>query len=53
MPSIKTSPSLQAFNALWDEWIPSGTAPVRACLHAPLTDPAMRIEIQMVAAAGG
>lgn len=44
---------LAAFNALWDEWIPSGTAPVRACLHAPLTDPAMRIEIQMVAAAGG
>ena len=41
---------LPAFNALWDAWIPAGCAPVRACLHVALTNPAMRIEIQGVAA---
>lgn len=41
---------LAAFNALWDDWVPAGCAPVRACIHAPLTDPRMRVEIQMMAA---
>lgn len=41
---------LAGFNALWDEWVPAGCAPVRACIHAPLTDPRMRVEIQMMAA---
>lgn len=41
---------LAAFNALWDDWIPAGSAPVRACLHAALTDPRMRVEIQATAA---
>lgn len=41
---------LDAFNAIWDEWVPAGHAPVRACVHAALTDPRMRVEIQMVAA---
>lgn len=41
---------LAAFNALWDAWVPAGCAPVRACIHAPLTDARMRVEIQMTAA---
>lgn len=41
---------LDAFNFLWDEWIPAGSAPVRACIHASLTDPRMRLEIQGMAA---
>ena len=41
---------LAEFNAIWDEWIPAGHAPVRACVHAALTDPRMRVEIQLIAA---
>lgn len=41
---------LPAFNALWDDWVPQGCAPVRACIHARLTHPAMRLEITVQAA---
>lgn len=41
---------LAGFNAVWDDWVPAGCAPVRACIHAPLTDARMRVEIQMMAA---
>lgn len=41
---------LPAFNALWDAWIPQGCAPVRACIHARLTNPNMRVEITLQAA---
>lgn len=41
---------LAAFNELWDAWVPQGHAPVRACIHAPLTRPEMRVEIQLAAA---
>ncbi|MBI2276004.1 MAG: RidA family protein [Dechloromonas sp.] len=41
---------LAGFNAVWDDWVPAGCAPVRACIHAPLTDPRLRVEIQMMAA---
>lgn len=41
---------LTDFNRLWEAWLPAGTAPVRACIHAALTDPRMRVEIQAIAA---
>ena len=41
---------LAAFNSIWEAWLPSGCAPVRACIHAPLTNPLMRVEIQAIAA---
>ncbi len=41
---------LGGFNEVWDAWVPSGCAPVRACIHAQLTKPAMRVEIQAIAA---
>lgn len=41
---------LDEFNRLWDEWVPAGSAPVRACIHAALTDARMRVEIQATAA---
>jgi enamine deaminase RidA (YjgF/YER057c/UK114 family) len=40
------------FNELWAEWIPDEHAPVRACIHAALTDPRLRVEIQLIAAVG-
>ena len=39
------------FNALWDEWIPDGHAPVRACVHSALASPDLRVELVITAAA--
>lgn len=39
-----------AMNAVWDDWVPDGTAPVRACVEARLANPDMRVEIVAVAA---
>lgn len=41
-----------AMNAVWDAWVPEGTAPVRACIQARLADPDMRVEMVVVAARG-
>jgi len=40
-----------AVNALWDEWLPEGSAPCRACVQvAALAQPDWRIEIALTAA---
>ena len=39
-----------AVNAVWDDWVPPGCAPVRACVEARLAHPGYRIEIVVVAA---
>lgn len=39
-----------AMNAVWEDWVPEGTAPVRACIEARLANPDMRVEIVIVAA---
>jgi enamine deaminase RidA (YjgF/YER057c/UK114 family) len=41
-----------AMNAAWDEWVPQGDTPARATVQARLANPAYRVEIQLVAAAG-
>jgi enamine deaminase RidA (YjgF/YER057c/UK114 family) len=41
-----------AMNAAWDEWVPQGDTPARATVQARLANPAYRVEIQIVAAAG-
>ena len=43
---------LEAFNAVWDQWVPPGTAPVRACVQARLGNPRYKVELQVTAAAG-
>ena len=40
----------EAMNAVWDAWVPEGTAPVRACIGARLANPLYRIEAVVVAA---
>ena len=37
-------------NEVWDEWVPEGTAPVRACVEAKLANPGYRIEMVVTAA---
>jgi enamine deaminase RidA (YjgF/YER057c/UK114 family) len=40
-----------AMNAVWDAWVPAGSAPARACVKvAGLVDPGWRIEIALTAA---
>jgi len=39
-----------ALNAIWDDWVPAGQAPVRACLQARLSHPGYRLEIVATAA---
>lgn len=38
-----------AFNAIWDDWVPEGAAPVRACVEARLAEPSDLVEIQITA----
>lgn len=39
-----------AMNAVWDAWVPEGSAPVRACIQARLANPGYRVEIALTAA---
>ena len=41
---------IAAMNAVWDDWVPAGTAPARACVEAKLANPGYRIEAVVVAA---
>jgi enamine deaminase RidA (YjgF/YER057c/UK114 family) len=41
---------LDAFNAVWDAWVPAGTAPVRACVQARLGKIGYKVELQVTAA---
>ena len=47
---LKDIEDIAAFNALWDAWIPAGTAPVRACVQARLAHEGYRVEVQLIAA---
>ena len=39
-----------AMNAVWDDWLPAGCAPARACVQARLAKPEYRVEIALTAA---
>ena len=41
---------LDAFNAVWDAWVPPGAAPVRACVQARLGKAGYKVELQVTAA---
>ena len=38
-------------NEVWDNWIPEGEAPARACVQAQMASPELKVEISVVAAA--
>ena len=42
-----------AMNRAWDRWLDPAAKPARMTVQAPLVDPAWRVEITGVAAAGG
>ncbi|HEY6897957.1 MAG TPA: RidA family protein [Rhodocyclaceae bacterium] len=39
-----------AMNAVWDAWLPPGTAPARACIEARLANPGYGVEMVVIAA---
>ena len=39
-------------NAVWDQWVPQGHAPVRACVEARMARPDLLVEVSIVAARG-
>lgn len=47
---LKDIADIAAFNEQWDTWIPTGTAPVRACVQTRLAHEGYKIEIQLTAA---
>lgn len=47
---IKDISMLNEMNEVWDNWVPEGYAPARACIIADTTDPMQWVEIVVVAA---
>lgn len=47
---IKDMKYFSAMNAVWDNWIPAGYAPARACVTASMAREALLVEISVVAA---
>ncbi|MGL5030709.1 MAG: RidA family protein [Aeromonas sp.] len=47
---LKDINDIAAFNEQWDNWIPAGTAPVRACVQARLAQDGYKVEVQLTAA---
>lgn len=41
-----------AMNELWDNWVPAGSAPARACVQARLAHPDYKVEMVIIAAGG-
>ena len=47
---IKDMADFKAMNAVWDNWVPEGFAPARACVQASMARPELLVEISVVAA---
>jgi enamine deaminase RidA (YjgF/YER057c/UK114 family) len=37
-------------NQVWDNWVPAGHAPARACVQASMARPELLVEISVIAA---
>lgn len=46
------SEDFSILNEIWSNWLPSGHAPTRACVHTQLTDPEQRVRFECVVAPG-
>ena len=47
---IKSMEYFAEMNAVWDNWVPEGHAPARACVTADMAREALLVEITVVAA---
>lgn len=49
---LSDSRDFEKMNAVYDDWVPQGHQPVRACVESKLASPDLLIEIQASAAIG-
>ncbi|WP_426415857.1 RidA family protein [Aestuariirhabdus sp. LZHN29] len=47
---LKDMADFAAMNAVWDAWVPAGSAPARACVEASMASPELLVEISVTAA---
>jgi len=47
---IKDMQDFAGMNEVWDEWVPEGYAPARACVQASMARESLLVEISVVAA---
>ncbi|MBP2699896.1 RidA family protein [Photobacterium lucens] len=47
---IKDMSMFAEMNAVWDNWVPQGHAPARACVEASMARDALLVEISVIAA---
>tara|TARA_A200000113_G_scaffold222483_1_gene236159 strand:+ start:518 stop:874 length:357 start_codon:yes stop_codon:yes gene_type:complete len=47
---LKTMDDFAKMNEVWDNWVPEGHAPARACVTADMAREALRVEISVIAA---
>jgi enamine deaminase RidA (YjgF/YER057c/UK114 family) len=47
---LKTMDDFSAMNTVWDNWIPDGHAPARACVTADMAREELLVEISVIAA---
>lgn len=46
---LKDGHDLAAMNAVWDAWVPTGHAPARTCVCAPMPADELKVEISVTA----
>lgn len=47
---VKDMSLFAEMNAVWDNWVPAGHAPARACVEAKMASPELLVEISVIAA---
>lgn len=47
---IRDMKDFSAMNAVWDNWVPEGHAPARACVEARMARPELLVEVSITAA---
>lgn len=50
---VRDMKDFTGMNAVWDQWIPNGHAPARACVEARLARPDLLVEVSIIAARKG
>jgi enamine deaminase RidA (YjgF/YER057c/UK114 family) len=45
---LKDIADRDAFNTLWQAWLPAGEAPARACVQAVMAHPDMLVEVMLI-----
>ena len=47
---LKNGDDVAGMNAVWDAWVPTGHAPARTCVCAPMPADELRVEVTITAA---